>query len=250
MPFFERRLATHGSGIYLFSGGGADRSFDGEIAKNILQHRSVLRWVVEGNGDCDDTGCEKDPRTVFVPLGLAIMQNSGKNGEALRMKIRKSLHESSRWFKNRKDRVLVCFGGTTEYRTKLLQWAMKKCTVCDFCDGFVTSNSSALLNTNSSSGKVIAQEQLWQLYTQYKFIFSPRGHGLDCHRWPSLKWSHVSIIFAFSSYLRFSFMLNHNRTEHSRFCCWEAFPSWNTSQGYWRIRERTSAWSAWRTRTR
>ena len=182
MPFFEKRFAASGSGIYLFSGGGADRSFDGEIARNILKYRSVLRWIVEGNGDCDGTGCEKDPRTVFVPLGLAIMQNGGKNGEALRAKIQHSLHESSSWLKSRKDRVLVCFGGTTEYRTELLQWAMNKCTVCDFCDGVATSISGALLNATSSGAKVVAQDQLWQLYTQYKFIFSPRGHGLDCHR--------------------------------------------------------------------
>lgn len=183
MPFFEKRFATYGSGIYLFSGGGADRSFDPEIAKNVLKYRSVLRWIVEGNGDCESAGCEKDPRTVFVPLGLAIIQNSGKNGEALRAKIKQSLQDSSHWIQSRKDRVLVCFGGTTEYRTALLQWAMTKCTVCDFCDGVSTTSSSSLVNATSSGAKVVPQEQLWQLYTQYKFIFSPRGHGLDCHRY-------------------------------------------------------------------
>ena len=190
MPFFEKRFQTHGHGIYLFSGGGADRTFEPEISTSILKFRCVLRWIVEGNADCESANCHKDPRTVFVPLGLATKQSSGSNGILLREMINRTIAVSNDWFQQRRSRVLVCFGATTVDRLAILEWTMSHCRICDFCQVANSSSSllaspypdKTLLNVSLTGTNVVSQKQLWELYTQYKFILSPKGHGLDCHR--------------------------------------------------------------------
>jgi hypothetical protein len=165
LPFFERRFEESGDGIILFSG-SSDRSVSFDSARTILGSKSVFRWGMENNViECIDS----DPRIVQIPLGFGIRQNIGETAVELRKYISEWANNTVASWNRRKERVLFCFVGEYGDRPRWMDWAQRNCTICDVC--------------NSTEGRTqLPQSLLWRTYLEYKFVFSPLGHGSDCHR--------------------------------------------------------------------
>ena len=132
-------------------------------------------------------------------------------------------------WKLRKNRILFCFNSNYG-RIKYLLWALQNCTICDICldhTKFNLSNhnmtilhsktisknhtiihmSSMLQNNHNNHNKTVkdiislsnevrlSHRDLWNTYSEYKFVFSPHGNGFDCGRtWEIMLLGSIPII--------------------------------------------------------
>jgi hypothetical protein len=67
-------------------------------------------------------------------------------------------------YKKRLNRIFFCFHTGYVNRMNWMTFAKENCTICDICDTSMT------------------HYDLWMTYTQYKYVFAPRGNGVDCFR--------------------------------------------------------------------
>lgn len=199
LPFFKSRWEIlHGTAA-IFSGGG-DVSVSPHTSEVILSQPWVVRWGIQQN---QIASIQSDSRVVEIPIGLNPRENFGTFGVHLRQLIRSARNESSNtstssveanWM-TRKDRILVCFGTSFAPRKRYHDWALSNCSVCDVCRQPKSSNATtetssrlagtgvgAEINSRDPTEYAMTHSELWQMYTEYKFILSPVGNGVDCGR--------------------------------------------------------------------
>lgn len=173
LPFFEDRYRQTGEMILLSSGSG-DPSVSDPTMKFMLEFKCVYRWLLENFVTYEMDVNNMDPRIVPIPLGIAQHPNTGQLGIELRRLIEIRKQTESQW-STRNDRILFCFRGDYGYRPEWNYWATHNCTICDVCN----YNNS---DPDSPFKHGIHETELWNMYLQYKFVFSPLGIGFDCGR--------------------------------------------------------------------
>lgn len=173
LQFFENRYKKTGDKILLSSGSG-DPSVSDSTMQKILSYKCVYRWLLENFMTYEMDLNNLDPRIVPIPLGIALHPNTGQVGVELRRLIEIRKQTESHWLE-RKDRILFCFRGDYGNRPEWNSWARHNCTICDVCH----YNSS---EPDSPHKHAIHETDLWKMYLEYKFVFSPLGIGFDCGR--------------------------------------------------------------------
>lgn len=201
--------------------GASDRVVSPLELKTLLDSRQITRLVLENNKDAYFAHHSK---TVQLPNGICARENQGRYGDELRAaedtvnqtefsRSRRRLsgavtqerpehregdseeyhrilrvmarRAGNKTWESRSNRVLLCFQGydpNRPSRVEFIDWGQNNCTICDVCD-YKTR---------------IPHAELWEKYTQYRYIVSPHGNGLDCGRtWEILLLGAIPVIHFF-----------------------------------------------------
>ncbi len=154
--------------------------------KRILESKYVLRWVIEQTIDPE---ISRQRKVIQMPIGLCVRELISPIGEQLCDVARRSVFQSTTSeanatkggvstpitpqsqhpmdalpFKQRLDRIFICFHEAYDNRHHIAEYGRTNCTVCDVC------------NTSMN------HHDLWMTYTQYKYVVAPYGNGVDCFR--------------------------------------------------------------------
>ncbi len=166
LPLLEKHKPLD---IIVHSGGG-DSTVNEQTANRILDSPVVKKWVVEQN---KYELLLSNKKIYQLPIGICPHENLGKIGETLRKLM--TLSKTIPWNK-RKNKIFFCFSEGYENRKAAMKFA-QNCSFCDFCD------------------TKMSHLELWSLYLNYKFVFSPLGNGPDCGRnWEILMLGAVPVI--------------------------------------------------------
>ena len=178
LPFFEKRYERSNgtAGVMLHVGGYSDRSCGEDSYQIYRRSKSIVR-IFMFNSNTEGISNSTIEKVKVIPQGIAmkaIGSGEGMYGDLLRRKMREAeAADSSAGWGRRKDRLLICFFNDYADRPALKAELAKSCAICDFCYDKADPVSTE---------KAIPVDRLWTLFTQYKFILSPLGLGLECGR--------------------------------------------------------------------
>ena len=176
---FKNNILPHLKESVVLYTGGNDCSLRADpIVDEILNHKNLKFWYSENfNGEV------KHHKINAVPIGTCQTQvvglDIGNNHHAvnavnhyLKPWPQNILSPSPSW-NDRRDLIFTCgfYKESKGNRDKWYQWAKTNCKA-----------KSSLCSPICGTSNFINQEYLWGNYTQYKFVLSPPGRGLDTHR--------------------------------------------------------------------
>ena len=149
-----------------------------DLSNVILNHPMIKKWYIQ-NYD----GSIIHDKIKSYPLGLDLHTPRKIKGiiEKDKFKILQLLIDSKKYikpFSQRKHKILADFHLTKSNSIReVLKNKYEHAKHIDFLE------------------KRITQEELWKLYGSYKYVLSPPGMGLDCHRtWETIYFGSIPIV--------------------------------------------------------
>jgi hypothetical protein len=220
LPILEKRAEITKKKYILHSGGG-DASPALDFAELILKNRFISHWIVEQNVL---DSIKDHPKLTQLPIGICGRENSGTLGKHLRMiangeqLFNNSINPST--IQHEPENASAINEASLQYHHRLLQgiqsskqkpflYRQNKILFCFSSDYLkrklilnYLDNHPELIPFVDICNSTLTHSQLWELYTSYKFVFSPWGNGPDCGRtWEILLLGSIPLIQYFTGAL-------------------------------------------------
>jgi hypothetical protein len=237
IPYLEKRAMLTGERYTIHSGGG-DASQMLDIAQTILNNKIIKHWIIEQNildeiihhpkviqlpvGICGrensgQLGTELRQIIKEITTTTTDSENNNHNNSTIssidsshRLLLQAIDQSKSQPFHTRLNRILFCFSDSYPKRKLILDYLhanpqlSKYCDICSSNYSQLSSHYHHLLREKSNQkspdpGYALTHIELWELYSKYKFVFSPWGNGPDCGRnWEILLLGAIPVIQYFS----------------------------------------------------
>lgn len=103
LPYFVRRHKDTGVGFILHTGGG-DSATRPEMIDLFLKTTAIVRWIVEQSRSPELIG---HPKVLFLPTGICVRENAGRQGLNLRIAMAESVSVSNKHTVEQRAKVVT-----------------------------------------------------------------------------------------------------------------------------------------------